>query len=423
MRVLVWSDLPIPSGFGRISGSVARRLVEHGHKVDAVSLMYQDGPLSEPYYTWSAAPPRDLWATTVDIVNRVQPEVIISCQDFPYHHTLYWGCKIDFSTIAWVVITPVDGTPIDEDWIKLAKIPDGFMTISKFGVEAFKQAGVKADLCEPGIDFGEFHPCSLEEKKDLRRKAGLPEDAFIVMSAMMNQGRKQVPSTLEGFKRFCVDKPEALLYLDMEKASGAGWDIPKLARQIGLDEKRIRYKADIAPRLPLLGDRFRMSDVHSLLSSREGRGLPGQEAMAAGLPSIMVDWCAGTEICGDGHGCLVPIAKYDNGEKVMLHGTWGGALDAFIDIPAYVGILNRLYSDVGYRMSVAKAGYEWSKTLTWDRTAAQVEETMLNAVRKKKALPQPALPKEFVWVEPKSDTVGPGGENVPLIENKTEVVK
>jgi hypothetical protein len=69
-------------------------------------------------------------------------------------------------------------------------------------------------------------------------------------------------------------------------------------------------------------------------------------------------------------------------------------------------------------MTVAKTGYEWSKTLTWDRTAAQVEETMLNAVRKKKALPQPAAPHEFIWEEPKSDVVGPGGENVSLIESK-----
>jgi glycosyltransferase involved in cell wall biosynthesis len=416
MRILVWSDLPMPSGFGRISLETARRLAWHSHKVDAVSLMYQDGPLTEPYYTWSAAPPRDLWATTVDIINKTQPEVIISCQDFPYHHTLYWGCKIDFSTIAWVVITPIDGTPVDEDWIKLAKIPDGFMVISKFGVDALKDVGVTADLCEPGIDFGEFHPATLEEKKELRRKAGLPEDAFIVASMMMNQGRKDICGTIEGFQEFCKDKPNALLYLDMEKSSGAGWDIPKLLRQMNVDEKRVKYKADIIQKLPILGDRYRISDIHSLLSFREGRGIPGQEAMACGLPSIMLDWCAGTEMCGDGKGCLVPIAKYANGKLAMHRGTWGGAFDAFPDLDEYVNILNRLYSDEGYRLTTAKKGYEWAKTLTWDRTAAQVEETMLNAVRKKKALPQPAAPREFIWNEPKSDVLGPGGENKEVVK-------
>ncbi len=420
MKVLVWSDLPMPSGFGRISTSIARSLSQRGHQVNAASLMYQYGPTNEPYYIWSVAPPRDLWATTVDVINRIKPDVIVSCQDFPYHHTLYWGCRIDFSTIAWVVITPIDGTPVDEEWVKLAKIPDGFMVISKFGVEAMRQVGVHADLCHPGVDKTEFYPVSQADRNELRKKAGLPEDAFIVAMMAMNQGRKAIPPTLEGFRDFCVDKPNALLYLDMEKASGAGWDIAKLARQVGLDAKRIVTKADIVAKLPILGDRYRLADVHSLLAYREGFGLPTLEAMACGIPSIAQDWCAGTELVGDGKGCLVPVAKYTNGQVVMTRGTWGGAFDAFPDMAEYVNILNKLYGDKEYRLHIAKTGYEWAKEQTWDKAADAVEAVILKAVAKKKALPQPVAPREFVWTEPKSDTAGPGGENatVPIMEDK-----
>jgi hypothetical protein len=83
----------------------------------------------------------------------------------------------------------------------------------------------------------------------------------------------------------------------------------------------------------------------------------------------------------------------------------------------YLNILNRLYGDKEYRLHIAKTGYEWAKEQTWDKAADAVEHTILEAVKKKKALPQPATPREFVWTEPKGDTAGPGGENAPEAGN------
>jgi glycosyltransferase involved in cell wall biosynthesis len=411
VRVLFWGDLPVSSGFGRISSEIAKRFVARGHQVTGCSMMWGGGPIDLPYYTYSAAPPKDLWQTTVDVVNQVKPEVIISAQDFPYHHTLYWGCRIDFSTIAWVVITPIDGTPIAPDWLSLVDIPDGFMVISKFGVEAMRQAGKHVGLCHPGVDRLEFHPCMPDERAALRKQVGIPADAFVVGMMAVNQGRKCIPHTVEGFKEFSLDKPNAYLYLDMEKESGAGWHLPHLVNQVGLDPKKVIYRADVAGKLPMLGDRYRICDVMSVLSFREGFGLPLLEAQACGVVAVAQDWCSGTELVGGGKGILVPVAKYANGKPIFMHGTWGGAMDALPDMDVWVSEMNRLYNEPIYRASIALAGQKWAWECTWDKAADAVEETMIAAVRKKKMLPQPPAPPKPLDLMPiQKDDKGPGGQ-------------
>ncbi len=389
MRILVWSDLPIPTGFGRITKESARRLVWRGHQVVAVSLMYQGGPTGEPYDVWSAAPPRDLWAVSYDVISNFRPEVILAAQDFPYLHTLYWNCKLDWSTMAMVGITPIDGTPIAPDWLQLVDCLDGMMVISKFGVEAMRQAGKRVVLCHPGVDPNEFHPATWQEKIELRKRAGIPENAFIVGMFCVNQGRKNIPGTLDGFAEFCKDKPEALLYLDMDKESGAGWSIPKTIQQMEFDPKRVLFRETVAKALPSLRDRYCILDIQSLMSFREGFGLPILEAMACGIPNIAMDWCSGTELLSDGRGFLVPAIKDSLGQTYMPRGTWGGARDMHPDPPTYINILNTAYSNPGLRQRMAETGYAFAKEQTWDKAADAVEEVLRQAVLKKKALPPP----------------------------------
>ncbi len=388
MRILMWGDAPVPTGFGRIGLECARRFAWRGHQVTVVSMMYQGGPVNEPFYVWSAAPPRDLWLVTTDIVNNVRPDVLISMQDFPYHHTLYWGCKIDYSVMAWVWATPIDGTPVDEDWVRLVDCADGAMVISRFGVEAMRQAGKRVSLLHPGVDVREFRPAVPEERAALRKQAGLPEGAFVVAQFCVNQGRKAIPATVEGFAEFCRDKPEALLYLDMDAGSGAGWDIAKLVREVGLDPKRVVMKAQVVPRLPGLRERYCLCDVMSQLAHREGYGLPITEGMACGVVQVALDWCAPSEQLAEGRGCLVPKLKQPDGTDYMPRGTWGGARDAHPDMPAYINILNKLYSDKPWRENVAWTGYKWAIEQTWDKAADQLEAVVNEAVKKKRAVAQ-----------------------------------
>jgi glycosyltransferase involved in cell wall biosynthesis len=372
IRILWFGDMVVLSGFGRIGNEVTRRLHQRGYALQGAGISYSGWPHDFPFHQWPLAG-QDIWGALVTIVNGTKPDILISCQDFPYHVNIWQACRIDFSKTKWIWITPIDGTPIHPDWLDLCKWPDGKMTISRFGVEAFRQAGQKVSLCHPGVEVKEFYPADSDERAALREKAGYNPADYIVGIVAMNQGRKAIPPMVQAFYEFARDKPNAKLYLDMDKAGPGGWDIPNLLKQMGLsedDRKRVRYKEDVfasSQELTPLRNRYVLLDSHMVISHREGFGLPLLESMACKVATIAMDWCSGTEIVGDGRGILIPRLDY------MEYGTWGGARDAFPDLQALERELNMLYCYPERAAGIASVGYEWAIQQTWDRAADAVE--------------------------------------------------
>lgn len=407
-KIFWFGDLVTPSGFGRIGNEVCKRLVQRGYSVQGASLSYTGwpyNPAQHPYHVWPLGGRPDMWQMFVGAVNAFQPDLLISCQDFPYHRTIWDACKIDFSKIKWMWITPIDGTPVHPDWLELVDYADGAMVISEFGVEAMRRAGKRAALCHPGVDTAEFYPAEAKEKTELRQKAGYADSDYIIGVVCMNQGRKAISSMLEAFYEFARDKPEARLFLDMDKTSGAGWDIPNLIREIlkpgyskwssgwsEAEQNRVRFREDLfkgandkpnEAMLPLR-NRYALLDAHMVISHREGFGLPLLESMACRIPSIALDWCSGSEICGDERGILVKRLEY------MEHGTWGGARDAFPDMDSLIASLGALYHDRVRAAFIAKTGYDWAVTKTWDATADQVENVLQSALARERKMPPDA---------------------------------
>lgn len=410
-KVLWFGDLVNLSGFGRIGNEIARRLKQRGWDVHGASISYTGWPHELPFWVWPLGG-HDIWNGLVTIANQLQPDVIVSCQDFPYHQTIYHGCRLDFSRLRWVWITPIDGTPIHPDWVQLADVADGCMVISRFGVEALRQAGKRVALCHPGVDTGELYPAEADERAALRAKLGYAPDDFVVGVVCMNQGRKAIPPMLVGFHEFARDKPNARLYLDMDRVSPAGWDVPNLLRQMGwteAEQARVKYRedafrADMGAFAPLR-NRYALMDAHMVISHREGFGLPLLESMACRIPTLALDWCSGTEIVGEGRGFLVNRIPY------MEHGTWGGALDAFPDVRDLAAALKVIYEFPKHAAAVAEAGYQWAIQQTWDVATDQAEAVITAALARDRKdrpshEPTPDQPNPAPGL---SDTYGPGG--------------
>ena len=411
-KVLWFGDLVNLSGFGRIGNEITRRLKDRGYDVQGASISYTGWPHNLNYWVWPLGG-HDIWNGLVSIVNSYQPDILISCQDFPYHQTIWNACRIDFSRIRWVWITPIDGTPIHPDWVQLADYADGKMVISRFGQEALRQAGKRVELCHPGVDTTELYPATAEERTSLRTKAGYAPDAFVVGAVCMNQGRKAIPPMVEAFHEFARDKPNAQLFLDMDKAGPAGWDLPNLLKQMGWtdeEQKRVKYredvfKADMEAFAPLR-NRYALMDAHMVIAHREGFGLPLLESMACRVPTLALDWCSGTEIVGEGRGVLINRIAY------MEHGTWGGARDAFPDVDALARGLHALYATPAYAAGVAERGYQWAIQQTWDVATDQTEAVIQAALtRERKDRPSH---EPIVTPNPApglSDTYGPGSQS------------
>ena len=254
---------------------------------------------------------------------------------------------------------------------------DATMVISRFGVEGMRLADKQVDLLHPGADANVFYPAEDGEVAAIRQKLGLTEDNFVVGMFAMNQGRKAISATVDIFAEFSRGKPEARLYLDMDKASSSGWDIPRLVEQIGLDPAKVLFKEQaVAAGIEGIRERMLLMDVHSVVSHREGFGLPLLESMACKIATMALDWCSGSEIVGDGKGMLIRRSNY------MEYGTWGHARDAFPDMDDWLAKLNVLYNQPDQRAAITAKGYEWAIQQTWDVAADQFETTLKDVLSK-----------------------------------------
>jgi len=376
IKILWFGDLVHPSGFGRIGNQITKRLHNSGWLVVGASIPWTGYPWSMlPYPIWGMGG-QDIWNRVTMMAQAEQPDIVVCCQDFPYAVTLLHGCKIDWSVTKLIIVTPIDGTPVEPDWVKTAGLADATMIISRFGVDVMRMAGQPTELLHPGVDTKEFYPAeSQKEVEDLREKLGIPKDAFVIGSFMMNQGRKMVSKTIEVFKEFALDKPDAYLYLDMEKASNGGWDCDKVIQQVGLDPSRVKYKED-AFKAGLMGlrERYLLCDLTSQMAHREGFGLPNLESMAHKIPPTVLDWCSGSEIAGQGRGILVRRLDYQE------LGTWGGAKDAFPDEKNWIGQWCRLYRNRDELKAIGTKGYDWAIQQTWDQAYSQFEAVLKRVV-------------------------------------------
>jgi len=380
MNILLISDSGVATGFGRIADNLGIRLFQRGIQIIAASFAY-DSLLPAvmelqrlPYHVASLQVKRATGQWVEDVVKLVyatKPDVVFVIQDAPYGEAVR-NAAIDWSQHKFVMLTPVDGAPIEPAWVNLMKEADAAFTISQFGVDAFREAGVKVGLVRPAINPNIFYEYPLERKRELRRKMLLGEDAFIVGTMAQNQGRKAIPLMMEGFNTFAKDKPNAFYILDMDKTSPVGWHLTHLIEQNQWDRSKFIFREDCFRQgVTDLTDRYNLLDVHTVLAHREGYGLPLVEAMACGVVSIAMDYCSGTEIVGDGRGMLIPAIDR------QLYSTWGGAMDAIPDVTAFIDALNLLYENPALRATKAQNGKTWARSQTWDTAADAIYETLM----------------------------------------------
>ena len=275
----------------------------------------------------------------------------------------------------------------------MLKRADGTMSISEFGVTHHRRAGVQSELCRPGINPDVFFQMPSDQRLAIRKKLEIGENAFVMGVVAQNQGRKDIPHMMEAFFTFAQDKADARLLLNMEKTSPAGWDLPMLCQQWGWDMGKIIWREDCA-RMGVheMRERYNVMDVHVVLSHREGFGVPLIEAQACGVVSMALDYCSGTEICGDDHGMLIKPVNYRS------YSTWGGALDYHPDMQDFVQKLQRLYDEPTLRQSLAANGMRRARTWTWDQSVDNTVKVLEKIVSDRRGIP-PANAPLFVPVE------------------------
>lgn len=264
------------------------------------------------------------------VVKEVKPDVYIAVQDI-------WG--VDFAidkkwfkeveSALWVTL---DSLPILPTAVSAAEKVDNLWIWSNFATKALHKLGHTHVKTVHGlVDHTNFKKLPKIVKKQLRQKANISDDAFIIGFVFRNQLRKSVPNLLEGYKEFRRKNPKARAGLLLHTHFSEGWNIPKLAKEYGIDMSEILTtyictscgEYEVKPfvgqeqKCPSCGaekgqttthigagiteeklnEVYNLMDVYCHPFTSGGQEIPIQEAKLAEIVTLVTDYSCGEEMC------------------------------------------------------------------------------------------------------------------------------
>ena len=399
---LLWvADFAAMTGFGRVSGAVLPRLKDkydivvlacnwHGDpvpeqkdfKMYPASNRFQHAPFGEQRIR--------------EVVEREQPDIVFSLNDpwivsnqYDQIKDLHEQKKFKFcgyltmDSYNWI-------GGINEHINKW----DSLIAFTEFGAHEFLKAGIKraVTIIPHGLDTDVFYPM---DKKEARKKLGLPDDIFIVLNANRNQFRKRQDITITGFSKFCVDKPDTRLYMHCG-LKDQGWEImPLFGREMNKQKvdpnNRIIMTTNSAnpPNVSteLLNTIYNAADVSVNTCKGGGWELVNFECAACRVAQVVPDHTSTKEIF-EGYGELIRCDHVDVDPNYARE----------MPCPSsdhLAEILNDLYNDRERLQEVANACYDrvTSQEFNWETIAYQFDEEFQEVMR------EPEEPEETVDAE------------------------
>ena len=122
----------------------------------------------------------------------------------------------------------------------------------------------------------------------------LPREPLILFAGSVFN-RRRVPDLIAAFPVVLSSVPDARLEIIGENRTFPRQDLEALCRAAGAGD-RIRIRSFVPD--SELADAFRRASAFAFLSEYEGFGLPPLEALANGIPAVLLDTPVAREVCG-----------------------------------------------------------------------------------------------------------------------------
>ena len=314
MKILFHSNAPwAPTGYGSQTALFTPLIRDAGHDVAISAFWGLGGKMLE----WDGM--------------RVYPADENHGNEMLAAYAAHHGCGDPLSVLTltlldiWVLTDPVlsklhmaSWVPVDHDPLppitaealkRLGSVP---IAMSRFGEAKLAEAGFKPLYVPHGIDTALLKPYDRGLTRAMMNEGMpepiLPEDAFVVGMVAANKGtspsRKAFPQAFEAFAELHRRHPDTLLYLHTFKRPAGGLNLVALADTCGVPIDALRFTPDFDLQLGV--EYEKMSYVYSSFdvlmnpAYGEGFGIPIVEAQACGVPVIVNDFSAMSELAGPG---------------------------------------------------------------------------------------------------------------------------
>jgi len=314
MRIGFTTNAPwSPTGYGVQASELVPKLVADGHNV---ALMANYG-LAGTTLNWNGvtvfgqgmdAYSNDL--TPAQILSWLsqqpsEPGIGLSLYDVWVYKSPQWD---EIPMASW---TPVDHKGVPDEvkaWFDRRGKGKWAIAMSQFGERELLEAGVDRDrvfYAPHSFNSQIFRPTTSTMRKDLN----VPDDAHLTIINSANKGvtpiRKCWPEMLLAWSNFAKSHPDAYLLIWTEAFGLAnGVNIERVLKAVDAPIDRVRFVPQFEYRQGLnqevVANAYSASDVLLMTSRGEGFGVPAIEAQACGIPVILTDWTAQTELVGSG---------------------------------------------------------------------------------------------------------------------------
>ena len=299
-------------------------------------------------------------------IRKYQPEAVLSIGDIFVWKGVKETIKVGLKVVPgkpircpWVAYFPVDGSPLPNGFRDDIKKVDHPITMSKFGQETVKKAGLSCGMIYHGVDSALYKPLP---KEKMRAFFDIKSDALLVGYVGSNSERKKIPSLIEAVSHVMEDmkNPKVRFWLSCPRYDAYGWHLPEYLKQFDIRERTnfspfIDEMSLSAEEMVALYNCF---DVHASATSKEGFGLTHIESMACGIPNVATNCSSLPEVIGDS-GFLAKVAGYEWDK-------WGTrkALVDVADLKNKIEVLLRdadLRKDLGAKARKRAEDFDWSK--------------------------------------------------------------
>ena len=375
--IVVVGDAAAPTGFARVLHSILDR-VKHKYEIHHLGVNYSGDPHDADWKVYVARLAGDLYGANrlQQLIEGAKPRLVFMVNDvwiLARYAPILKKYKDHLKTVMYF---PVDGEPLDADFVEHLDGVDQLVAYNQFGKRVMQQAidevrrespdfkASEIEVIPHGVDTQLFYPYSkkpatggINHGRLRAKKMLLPNkkdflESFIVLNANRNQPRKRIEITMQGFALFAENKPDNVkLYLHMG-AEDMGWNLMSLARRYDIEGRLIisntskETPTDSVKRLNMI---YNACEVGINTSLGEGWGLVSFEHAATGAAQIVPRHTACEELWQGAAEMLEPVFTVTV-ERVLTEGK-------FVSPKGVAEALERLYRDPEYLREMSEAAY------------------------------------------------------------------
>ena len=274
---------------------------------------------------------------------KYKPDIVIDIKDYWYMQYQNYSPFRQLFKLLWC--PTLDSHPLQEKWVGDYIMCDAIFGYSNWGLNLLKkESSGKAKIVDfvcTGCDLQKFTP--VKDKAKHKKLFGIEEDSFVIGTVMRNQKRKLFPDLIESFAKLLGRSDNKNIYLYLHTTyPDVGYQIPYHIKRSGVSHRIIMtYVCDSChsfwpsvfvgarthchkcghPSAGLININntfvpeyilhviYNLFDVYVQYSTNEGLGLPAVEAAACGIPILVVDYSAMSDVAEKLSGWKIKVKQ------------------------------------------------------------------------------------------------------------------